>query len=75
MQAKQQKNQNSARGAVVGCPNFSPCPLCYGCRNYSSAFLDCEECLNDNKKFNICNTELHQPDKVAMFITKQHTVL
>lgn len=71
---KKAKNQNSSLGAEMGCPSFSLCPLCYGCRNYTTSNVECELCI-ENKKFNICNTELHKTDKIPMFITKQNIKL
>lgn len=67
---RQRKNKNSSLGARNNCINFSLCPFCYGCRNYNSSDIKCEECYNDNKKFNICNTELHKAELISQFIKK-----
>ena len=67
---QQPKQPSHVRGNRIGCPKFSMCPLCYGCRSYSSHDLECQECVSENKKKNICNKELHKDDVVANFITK-----
>lgn len=64
------KQPNQVRGNRIRCPKFIQCPLCYGCRAYSTADLDCIECSEENKKKNICNTELHREDLISQFITK-----
>lgn len=64
------KQPNMVRGNRINCPNFVMCPLCYGCRSYSSHDLNCRECEKENKKKNICNIELHKSDVVAKFITR-----
>lgn len=70
-----QKNVNDVRGAKIGCPNFSPCPLCFGCRSYSSANIECIECRDAGVKFNLCNKSLHTNERVALFITKNNITL
>jgi hypothetical protein len=66
---KRDKTPSSSRGAQIRCVNFIMCPLCYGCRNYRSDDPECENCLKD-KKFNICNTDKHQPHLIASFISR-----
>lgn len=63
------KTKNDVLGVKINCPNYIECPLCYGCRNYNSAIIECEQCAK-NKKFNICNTNKHQNELIAKFITK-----
>ena len=72
MRPKKPKTVNDVRGAREKCINFQSCPLCYGCRRYSSADPDCQQCLLENKKFNICNKDLHKDDIVAKMITKNN---
>ena len=62
------KDWNTPLGARLHCPNFDPCPLCYGCRNYDSAVVRCERCYEDNKKSNICNRELHTEEALFMML-------
>lgn len=64
------KQPNQVRGNRIKCPKFIQCPLCYGCRAYSSHDLDCIECVSENKKKNICNKDLHKDDVITNFITK-----
>lgn len=64
------KQPNHVRGNRIKCPKFIQCPLCYGCRAYSTHDLDCIECEKENKKKNICNKELHKDDVITKFITK-----
>lgn len=64
------KQPNHVRGNRVKCIKFIQCPLCYGCRAYSTHDLDCLNCVEENKKKNICNKELHKDDIISKFITK-----
>lgn len=72
---KRNKTRNSSLGAVKNCINFELCPFCYGCRNYSSSDLRCQECYEDNKKFNICNTEKHKGNLISKLIKKTNIKL
>ena len=56
-------------GNQIKCPNFNQCPLCYGCRNFSTSDLNCLQCLK-NKKKNICDTKKHNNNLISNFITK-----
>lgn len=67
---QEQKGPNSSLGAKNNCINFNMCPLCYGCRDYRSTDSDCSDCYNENKQFNICNTEKHKTDLIGQFVTK-----
>ena len=69
------KSVHDVRGWKERCPNFQSCPLCYGCRRYNSTDPDCLICLQENKKFNICNTDLHKDDVTAKMITKNNILL
>lgn len=62
------KSWNTPLGARMHCPNFDPCPLCYGCRNYDSAVVRCESCYEDSAKKNICNRELHTEEALSMML-------
>ena len=64
------KKPSHVRGNRIACSKFIQCPLCYGCRAYSSHDLDCLQCVEENKKKNICNKDLHKDKVVANFITK-----
>lgn len=64
------KQPNHVRGNRIKCIKFIQCPLCYGCRAYSTHDLDCLNCVEENKKKNICNKELHKDDIISKFITK-----
>lgn len=74
MQPKKIKTVHDVRGSLIKCPNFQMCPLCYGCRRYSSIDPECKICLEENKKINICNKDLHRDDLAAKMITK-HTIV
>lgn len=67
---QQPKQPSHVKGNKERCPKFIMCPLCYGCRAYSTHDIQCEECVNENKKKNICNKELHKDDVISNFITK-----
>ena len=62
------KTKFSALGAKMNCPNFNPCPLCYGCRNYNDKYEACLKCKEDNKKYNTCNTNLHKADIISKML-------
>ncbi|MDY6152205.1 MAG: hypothetical protein SPI06_02230 [Terrisporobacter sp.] len=67
---KERKQPNKVYGKNHNCPNFIQCPICYGCRAYSSSNLMCKECEKD-MKLNICsNKELHRTDLMSKLITK-----
>lgn len=70
-QIRKPKTTHDVRGDKVGCANFQKCPLCYGCRRFSDTDPECLICMNENRKMNICNTELHKEDVVARFITRE----
>ena len=65
----QNKQKSSVMGVKIKCPRFSECPLCYGCRNYSTSHAECAVCGSDMKK-NVCNTSLHLSKTISNFITK-----
>lgn len=69
------KQPNQVRGNRINCPKFVQCPLCYGCRNYSSHDLECIACKEENFKKNVCNKKLHKDDLIAKFITKNKVEL
>lgn len=69
MSIKESKKPSHVLGNQIKCLNFSQCPLCYGCRSYSSSDLNCIKCTK-NKKRDICNVNLHKPDLINKFITK-----
>lgn len=73
-QIKKPKTVHDTRGSKIKCINFQKCPLCYGCRRYNSADPECKQCLND-KKINICNTELHRDEVTAKMITKENIII
>lgn len=67
---KKQKTVSDVRGYKKNCINFLSCPLCYGCRRYSSIDQECEKCYRENKKYNICNKDLHKDDLIGKMISK-----
>lgn len=75
MQVKKAKTVHDVRGSKINCLNFIKCPLCYGCRNYNSQDPDCQICLSENKKMNLCNTQLHRSDLISKMITKNNIIL
>lgn len=63
------KKESDILGVKIACPSFSKCPICYGCRNYSSHMIECTEC-GKNTKLNVCNTSLHVTETISSMITK-----
>lgn len=68
------KQPSDVRGNKINCINFQMCPVCYGCRAYNSRDLECIECKSEddkrNKRYNLCNKELHEPWKINKLISK-----
>lgn len=62
------KRPTDVKGVQISCPNFSQCPICYGCRAISNCSV-CDICREDSK-LNICNLDLHRPDLIEKFITR-----
>ena len=71
---KEPKKPAHVLGNIIRCPRFIQCPLCYGCRAYSTANLDCKQC-EANRKRNICNKDLHTDKVISQFITKNRVQL
>lgn len=65
------KTFHDVRGSKIKCINYQKCPLCYGCRRYSSIDPECRKCAKEDYKFNICNKDLHKDEITARFITKE----
>lgn len=66
---KEAKQPNHVLGFREKCPKFVQCPICYGCRSYSSHDIDCEKCTI-NRKRDICNKDLHRDDLIDKLISK-----
>ena len=75
MAIKKPKSIHDVRGSRINCVNFQSCPLCYGCRHYSSVDPECQICLAENKKLNICNKDLHRDEVTAKMISKNNVIL
>lgn len=74
MRISKPKTVHDVRGSQIKCVNFQKCPLCYGCRRYSSVDPECAICI-ENKKTNICKTDLHKADVTAKMILKENIKL
>lgn len=72
---KEAKKPSHVKGVRDRCINFQMCPLCFGCRAYSSHDLKCRECKEENEKQNICNTELHKSDIINKMVSKSIIVV
>lgn len=64
------KTQYDTWGAQHTCINYEPCPLCYGCRSYSSSWYKCRHCEEDVKN-NICDTRRHTVKLLSRMIRRQ----
>ena len=69
------KTPNDVEGVKKRCPSYEQCPLCYGCRNYNPARLQCVILCGSDKKRNICNTEKHQAKVLNKMIVKEAIVV
>lgn len=68
------KTWNTPLGAQKNCPDFDPCPLCFGCRNYTEYRLKCQECYQDDKKQNLCNRTLHTEKALSLMLKAKNQV-
>ena len=66
---KEAKQPNHVLSNKIKCPNYIKCPLCYGCRGYSTHDVSCKQCEVDRKR-DICNKDLHRDDLIVQLITK-----
>lgn len=53
------------------CPDFNPCPLCYGCRNYDPSYYKCIMICGGNVKYNTCDTHKHNDKALSLMIRPQ----
>ena len=53
------KTYHDVRGSKIKCINYQKCPLCYGCRRYSSIDPECRKCYEE-----IDNTREKQREKL-----------
>lgn len=51
------KTIEGVEGFKKNCPNYEPCPLCYGCRAYDASYYECAQCAKN--KQNICDRKRH----------------
>ena len=70
-----QKTHRDVRGWKINCLNYTMCPLCYGCRNYTSGHLKCETCKDTNEKLNLCDTGRHKADLVAKMVKREQIIV
>ena len=61
------KTLEAVKGFKTRCPDFSPCPLCYGCRNYDPSYYKCAT-ICKGTKFDVCNKEKHTEKALGMMI-------
>ena len=64
------KTPKDTAGYKGDCPDYDPCPLCYGCRNYGLHAFTCDALCATNSKFNICNQSLHTPANIARMVLR-----
>ena len=64
------KTQKDTGGYIYDCPDYDPCPLCFGCRNYGTYSSRCDSVCGSNPKKNICNRELHTPANIAKMVRR-----
>lgn len=75
MRPSKPKTVHDVKGYQEKCVKYQKCPLCYGCRRYSSVDPDCIICFMEDKKNNICNVNLHRDEVTAKMITKENIIL
>ena len=62
------KTFQSTAGYKADCPDYNPCPLCYGCRNYDSSYYKCVMTCGGNAKYNTCDTHKHNDKALNLMI-------
>jgi len=75
MALNKQKTIADVKGSLINCKDFNPCPMCYGCRNFTTNRVRCVNKCGVNEKFDTCNTNRHRPDLLARMITKERIVV
>lgn len=68
------KTEHNVLGYQMNCINYVKCPFCYGCRNYNSQSIECEQCAKDFKK-NICDTSKHLEKSISKLILKPKIII
>lgn len=71
----QYKTKEDALGYRIDCINYVSCPLCYGCKNYSSAIIECEKCAAENPQMNICNNNLHSAKNISKMVKRMRITI
>ena len=70
-----QKSVQKVYGYIRGCPNFEPCPLCYGCRAYDPKYVACENCRQAGEKYHLCNTAKHKSHLLDKMIQREVIII
>ena len=65
------KTPKDTAGYQGNCPDYDPCPLCYGCRNAGLYPFTCDALCSGNAKINICNRELHTSANIGRMVRRQ----
>lgn len=65
------KTPRDTEGYQHDCPDYDPCPLCYGCRNAGLHSSRCNTLCAGNPKKNICNVELHTSKNIEKMVRRQ----
>ena len=64
-----QKTPQSTAGYQAGCPDYNPCPLCYGCRSYDPSYYKCVITCGGTK-YNTCDTHKHNDKALSLMIRR-----
>ena len=64
------KEPKNVLGYKINCPDYNPCPLCYGCRSFDPSYYKCINLCGENIKYNICKTSKHRANLLAKMIKK-----
>ena len=65
------KTKYDTQGYKLNCPDYNPCPLCYGCRNFDSSRIRCQNrCETTNPKHNICDKKKHTEKGLSLMIKR-----
>ena len=68
------KTKESVKGFKINCPNYDPCPLCYGCRAYDPSYYECTTECGGSKR-DICNTQKHNDKALNLMIRRPRVIL
>ena len=72
--ARKIKSKETTAGGKANCPDYKPCPLCYGCRNYDPSYYKCVTTCKGTK-YDTCDTHRHNDKALSLMIRRPEVTL